>query len=77
MAQMILSTTQKQITAKESRLIAPAGQVVQGVGQTGSLGFCMQTLTFGMDGKWGPTEQHRELCVIGSLCDTTEIEETL
>ena len=37
----------------------------------------MQTVTFGMNGLWGPTVQHRELCVIGSLCYTTEIEETL
>ena len=36
-----------------------------------------QTATFGMDGQWGPTVQHRELCVIGPLCCTTELEETL
>ena len=34
-------------------------------------------LTFGMDGQWGPTVQHRELRVTGSLCCTTDIEETL
>ena len=39
-------------------------------------GFWMQTVVFGMDGQWGPTIQHRELCVIGSLCCTTEIEKT-
>ena len=39
--------------------------------------FWMQTVLFGMDGQWDPTEQHRELHVIGSLCCTTEIEETL
>ena len=27
-----------------------------------------------MDGQWGPTGWHRELCVFGSLCCTTEIE---
>ena len=37
----------------------------------------MQTATFGMDGQFGPTVQHRELCVIGSLCCTIEIKETL
>ena len=30
-----------------------------------------------MDGQWDPTVQHREMCVIGSLCWTTELEETL
>ena len=34
-------------------------------------------VTFGMDEQWGPTVRHRELCVIGSLCCTTVIEETL
>ena len=34
-------------------------------------------LIFGMDGQWGPTVQHREQCVIWSLCCTIEIEETL
>ena len=34
-------------------------------------------VTFGMRGQWGPTVQHGELYVIGSLCCTTEIEETL
>ena len=39
--------------------------------------FWMQNVIFGMDGQCGPTVQHRELCVIGSLCCTTEIEKTL
>ena len=43
----------------------------------GVLGWQMQTVTFGMDGQWGPTVQHRELCVIGSLCYIMEIDETL
>ena len=30
-----------------------------------------------MDGQWDPTVQHREMCEIGSLCCTTEHEETL
>ena len=37
----------------------------------------MQTVIFGMDGQWDTTVQHREMCVIGSLCCTTEIDETL
>ena len=40
-------------------------------------GFSMQTVIIGMDGQWGPTVQHRELCEIRSLCYTTENEETL
>ena len=49
----------------------------EGVGWTGSLGLVDANLTFGMDGQWDPTAQHRELCVLGSLCYTTEIEKTL
>ena len=37
----------------------------------------MQTVTFGMDGQWDPTEQHREMCVIRSLCCTTKLDKTL
>ena len=32
---------------------------------------------FGMNGHWGPTVWYRELCMTGSPCCTTEIEETL
>ena len=46
-------------------------------GGQGVWGWWMQMVTFGMDEQWGPTVQHRELCVTGSLCCTTEIEETL
>ena len=73
MAQMILSTQQKQTTAKESRL------VVAGVWGGGSGGdrqfrvFGCKLLLFGVGGQGGPTVQHGELCVIGSLCCTTEI----
>ena len=35
------------------------------------------TVTFVVDEQCGPTVQHRELCEIGSLCCTIEIEETL
>ena len=40
-------------------------------------GFWMPTVISGLDGQWGPGLQHRELCVIGSLCCTRETEETL
>ena len=39
--------------------------------------FWMQTVIFGMDRQWGPKVQHREICMIGSLCCKTELEETL
>ena len=39
-------------------------------------GFWMQTVILGMDGQWGSIVQHREMCLIGSLCCTTEIEKT-
>ena len=40
-------------------------------------GLGMQTVTSGLDGQWGPTVQHREMRVIGSLCCITELENTL
>ena len=73
---MILSTKQKQITAKESRHLVPRREGREG-DEWMVYGFVMQTIIFGMDGQWGPTVQHRALCMIGSLCYTTEIEETL
>ena len=49
-----------------------------GVGGMGILGvWGMQTVIFEMDGQWDPTLQYREMCVIGSLCCTTELDETL
>ena len=35
--------------------------------------FWMQTVVFGMNGQWDPTVHHREMCVIGSLCCTTQL----
>ena len=63
MAQMILSTKQKQIMDMESRLVVAGGERREWDGQ-GVWGWQMQTLTFGMDKQWGPTVQHRELCTI-------------
>ena len=37
----------------------------------------MQTVISGVDGQWDPTVLHREMYVIGSLCYTTELDETL
>ena len=37
----------------------------------------MQTVISGMDGPWDLSVQHREMCVIGSLCCTTEPDRTL
>ena len=54
MAQMIPSTKQKQITAKESRLVVPRS------GVDGHFGFWMQTVILGMDGQWNPTVQYGE-----------------
>ena len=34
----------------------------------------LQNVIFGMDEQWGPTVQHREMYVIGSLYYTTELE---
>ena len=63
--------------AKENRLRVLKGEG-GGSGIDGHLGvFWMQIVIFGMDGQWDPTVQHRELCVIRSLCRTAEIEETL
>ena len=62
--------------AKESRLGVPKGEE-KGSGREGHFeGFGMQTVIFRMDGPWAPTAQYRELCVIESLCCTTELEET-
>ena len=50
----------------------------QGVGWMGILGVLgMQTIIFGLDGQRDPTVEHREMCVIGPLCCTTELDETL
>ena len=47
----------------------------EGVGGMGIWG--RQTVVSGVDGQWDPTEQHREMCVITSLCCTTELDKTL
>ena len=49
-----------------------------GIGMVGEfrVGTC-KLLHLGMDGQWSHSAQCRELCVIRSLCCTTETEETL
>ena len=85
MAQMILSykthkkthKKQKQIMAKESRLGVPKGER-GGSGMGGHFaGGSMHTDIIGLDGQWDPTVQHRGVCVMGSLCCTAELDETL
>ena len=50
----------------------------EGVGWMGILGASwLQTIIFGMVGEWNSTVQHREMCVIGSLCCTTKLEVVL
>ena len=58
----------------ESRLVVDWGKEWDG---QGVWSWWLQTVTFEMDGHCTPTVKHKELCVIGSLCCTTEIEETL
>ena len=88
MEQMILSKNNKQ-TNKHAKKETDHGQEEQAWssrrqeegergGWMGILGaWGMQTVILGMDGQWDPTAQHREMCVIGQLCCTTELDETL
>ena len=61
------------LLAKKSRHGVP--------GRSGGMGILgvwgMQTVISGMEGHWDPIVQHREMCVIESLCCTTELDETL
>ena len=80
MEQMILSKKNKNKPWPRRVDLRLPGWLVGkgGIGMDRHLGvFWMQTVIFGMDGHWGPTVQHREMCAIGSLCCTTEHEETL
>ena len=52
------------------------GGVGEGGGWMGNLGLVDTNCNF-WNGQWVPIVQHRELCVIGSLCGTRETEETL
>ena len=64
--------------AKKNRLGAPGGgkgREWEGWAFWGFLG--IETVISGVDGQWDPTVQHRGMCVIGSLCCTTELDETL
>ena len=62
MAPMILSTKQKQITAKESSLVAAreGGRVWDG---HGVWGWWIQSVTLGMDGLWSPLLYSTGKCV--------------
>ena len=75
MAQMNLSTEQRQIMAIERRFgVAGGGREWDG---WGVWGWWMQTVTFGMDRQWGPIIQPGELHISVSFCCTTEIKETM
>ena len=78
---MILSTNSKQAKKKGT----DHGQEGQIWGFQGGSGrewnggafwgfFGLQTVTFGMDRQWDPIVQHREMCMIGALCCTIELE---
>ena len=81
MEQMIISKNNKQIRNRawprraDLGFLGGKGEGVGGMDILGVLG--MQTVISGMDGQWDPTVQHKEVCVIGSLCCTTELDKTL
>ena len=69
MEQMILSKNNKQKTETDhGQEEQNLGSWVRGrwMGIWGRWG--IQTVVFGMGGQWDPTVQHREMCVIVSLC---------
>ena len=67
-------TKQKLTMAKESRLVVPSGERKEW--HFGVLGDANSYTWNGW--AYGPyCTQHREVCLIGSLCCTTELEETL
>ena len=85
MEQMILSKNNKQ-TKNRNRscpsradLRFPGQAEAKRVGWMSILGFwgCKLLDLHGMDGQWDPTVEHREMCVIGSICCTTGLDETL
>ena len=78
MEQIILPKNNKQTINRNRSWSKRADLGLGGSGMDehfGGLG--MQTVIFGMDGQWDPTVQHREMYVIGSLCRTKELDETL
>ena len=78
MAQMISSIKQKQIMAKESRLVVSSGKGEERRERDGWTLWSLGMQTYIWNG-WVmmPYCTEHELCVIGSLCCTAEIEETL
>ena len=76
MAQITPICKTNRLRPRRANLWLPRGGRREWDGR-GVWGWCMQTVTFGMDGKWVPIVQHRELCMTGSLCYTTELDEIL
>ena len=83
MEQMILSKNNEQTKTRNRAWPRRAdlgflGGKVEGVRWMGILeAWGVQTVFSGMDGQWDPTAQHRKMCVVGSLCCTTELDKTL
>ena len=76
MAQMVLSTIQKETMDTERRLVVATGEGGgSGMDREFGVGGC-KLLHLGWMGR-GPTVPYRELHVIGSFCYTTENEETV
>ena len=79
MEQRVLSKNSKQINKTETdpgqeEQTWGSGGEGEGVGWRCILGLLLDTtVIFGIDGQWAPTVQHREVCLIGSLCCTTEL----
>ena len=80
MQQMILSKTnkkQKQIMAKKSRLRVPKRER-GGIGMERHFGVLRECKLLHLEWMgWDSTVQHREMCVIGSLCCKTERDKIL
>ena len=76
MAQMILSTKQKQITAKEIRLVVPRGRAEE-VGWSGRSGILDANSNICNGWAMGPHYTAQGTMCDWGICFTTEIEETI